>query len=181
MRKVYFLLAASLMIACGRTAKENADTAAAQPEAAAEAPSYPADSVGADGRSFHGLRIAEMGALPLAQLPGLTAEKGGIVEPVKVEGEITATCQAKGCWMTLKMADGSDMRVRFRDYGFFVPKDAAGKMAIVEGKAFLDTVSVESLRHYAVDGGMSEEEAEKKYTAPEITLSFEATGVIIRP
>ena len=45
--------------------------------------------------------------------------------------------------------------------GFFVPKDCEGKVAYMEGTAFYDTTSVDDLRHYAVDGGMSEEEAAK--------------------
>ena len=140
--------------------------------------SYPPDSIGEDGRSFHGHRIDEQGAMPLAQVTSLMDQQGGL-SSVKVAGEVDAACQMKGCWMTMKLPDGSDMRVRFKDYGFFVPKDCAGKTAVMQGDAYYDTTSVEMLRHYAVDGGMSEAEAEKKYTEPEVAIAFEATGVII--
>ena len=34
--------------------------------------------------------------------------------------------------------------VRFRDYGFFVPTDSvSGKVAVIEGDLFLDTITVE--------------------------------------
>lgn len=158
--------------------EEPAEEAAAEAKAMAGESGYPADSVGKDGRSFHGHRIDEEGALPLAQVTSLMDEKGDL-SGIKVIGEVDAACQMKGCWMTMKLADGSDIRVRFKDYGFFVPKDCAGKNAVVQGNAFYDTTSVEMLRHYAVDGGMSEAEAEKKYTEPEVAIAFEATGVII--
>ena len=141
---------------------------------------FPADSVSPDGSmSFHGLRIAENDAISLGEMSE-KVNTSGTLEKVKIAGTVEEVCQAKGCWMTMQLADDSDMRVRFKDYGFFVPKDIAGKTAIVEGKAFLDTVSVEDLRHYAVDGGMTEEEAAEKYTEPEVAINFEATGVIIK-
>jgi len=158
--------------------EEPAEEAAAEAKAMAGKSGYPADSVGKDGRSFHGNRIDEQDALPVAQLSSILANEGDMAD-IKVTGEVDAACQMKGCWMTMKLADGSDMRVRFKDYGFFVPKDCAGKNAVVQGKAFYDTTSVDMLRHYAVDGGMSEEEAEQKYTEPEVAIAFEATGVII--
>lgn len=87
-------------------------------------------------------------------------------------------CQNKGCWMKVKMADGSLMRIKFKDYGFFVPMDITGKSVIFEGIAFKDTTSVEDLKHYAMDGGQSEEEI-AAITEPEINTSFLASGVLI--
>ena len=62
---------------------------------------------------------------------------------------------------------------------FFVPKDASGKTAIFEGVAYNDTIPVNDLKHYAEDEGKSKEEIEK-ITKPEVTISFEAHGVIIK-
>ena len=57
-----------------------------------------------------------------------------------VKGRIRDVCQKKGCWMVL--ADGEfQMRVRFADYGFFVPKDSSGKDAYVEGRAAVEEIS----------------------------------------
>ena len=97
---------------------------------------------------------------------------------VKLAAQIDACCQAKGCWMQLNMDNGEQLMVRFKDYGFFVPTDSEGKTAIVEGEAFLDTVSVEELQHYAADAGKSEVEI-KAITEPEYTLGFTADGVLI--
>ena len=70
------------------------------------------------------------------------------------------------------------MFVRFKDYGFFVPKDAAGKKVVMNGAAFLEEMSVEDQKHYAEDEGASEEEL-AQITAPKRTLRFEADGVLI--
>lgn len=184
MKQLSFWLVALLWLGACTPAAEQQAEAESHEEVTAEVSegviTYPADSLSADGGlSFHGLRIDEAGAVPVAQLTGLMAQHGGM-EGVKLAGTVEAACQMKGCWMTIKLDNGEDMRVRFRDYGFFVPKDCAGKVAIIEGNAYRDTTSVEDLRHYAVDGGMSEEEAAAKYTEPEVSIAFEATGVIIK-
>ncbi len=126
-------------------------------------------------KSFFGKKISADNAVTM---PQLTQKMKGKKEGAnKVKGEIEAVCKMKGCWMTLKNGD-KPMRVTFKDYGFFVPKDASGKMATVEGIAKLDTTSVEILRHYAEDEGLSKEEI-AKITEPEIELVFVADGVII--
>ncbi|GAB4416930.1 MAG: hypothetical protein OHK0039_26680 [Bacteroidia bacterium] len=183
MKLNHMLWTLAAMILFAACATSNTQEAAAETETAAEpvAMVYPADSISPDSlRSFHGLRIDEAGAVPIVQLVELVGTQGGSLDQVKIEGTIEACCQAKGCWMTMKLANDEDMRIRFRDYGFFVPKDAAGKTAVVEGRAYYDTTSVEELRHYAVDGGMDEKEAEATYTEPKVTLAFEATGVVIK-
>ena len=100
-----------------------------------------------------------------------------------VRATIAATvgevCQKKGCWMVVN--DGSDdheIMVRFKDYGFFVPKDLAGTQVLIEGKAFKSVIPVDELRHYAEDAGKSQEEI-MAITEPENSYNFEATGVRI--
>src|SRR5512144_810302 len=67
---------------------------------------------------------------------------------VRTEGTVAAVCQEKGCWMTLKSGDAS-VRVRFKDYGFFVPKDCAGAAATLEGVFEVKTVPERTAKHYA--------------------------------
>ena len=81
--------------------------------------------------------------------------------------------------MTLKQANGDDMRVTFKDYGFFMPLDISGKTIVAEGEAVADTTSVDMLRHYAEDEGLPKEEIEK-ITEPKIEISFVANGVVIK-
>ena len=69
--------------------------------------------------------------------------------------------------------------VRFKDYGFFMPLDAAGKEVIVAGKAFVKEVSVADLKHYAEDAGKSSEEI-ATITEPAMEFAFEANGVLLK-
>ncbi len=52
---------------------------------------------------------------------------------MKIEGMITDVCKQKGCWMKVDMGGGQSLMVRFKDYGFFVPIESAGKMTIIDG------------------------------------------------
>ncbi|MDW8303099.1 MAG: DUF4920 domain-containing protein [Bacteroidia bacterium] len=95
-------------------------------------------------------------------------------------GKISDVCQNKGCWMEVQSEDKKHtLHITFKDYGFFVPKDAAGKTAIFKGIAKYDTTTVEELRKIAKEEGKSEEEI-KKITKPEINVSFVAEGVVIK-
>ena len=99
-------------------------------------------------------------------------------DDTKLEGQILSTCPMKGCWMKISV-ERDTILVRFKDYGFFVPKSGAeGKSAIINGKLSVDTLSVAQLRHYAEDAGKSNEEV-SKIINPEITISFLADGVVI--
>ncbi|MEL6846739.1 MAG: DUF4920 domain-containing protein, partial [Bacteroidota bacterium] len=126
MKQSFYLLMISLLwIACQPTKSSTAEAEVEAPveEVVAEKMSYPADSLSPDGMlSFHGLRINDTDAMPVADLQAAVSETGSM--DVKISGEVQAACQAKGCWMTLPLADGSNMRVKFKDYGFFVPKDS---------------------------------------------------------
>lgn len=97
---------------------------------------------------------------------------------IKFRATVTDVCQAKGCWMKLKLHDDSVTMVRFKDYGFFVPKDVAGKEVVVSGTAFVEEMSVADQKHFARDGGKSEIEIEK-ITEPKKTYGFEAVGVLL--
>ena len=106
-------------------------------------------------------------------------ENSKIVSKSKIEGTILSSCPKKGCWMQVKI-DSDTIQVTFKDYGFFVPIDSVeGKNAVVQGDLFLDTTSVEMLKHYAEDAGKSEEEI-ALITEPIYELGFIADGVIIK-
>jgi hypothetical protein len=126
---------------------------------------------------YFGDSITQDGAIAADQLSSQMTGKDSM--KVKLTGKIEEVCQKKGCWMTMNIGNNKTMQVRFKDYGFFVPKDASGKNVVIEGVAFTDTVPVAELKHYAEDGGKSKEEIEK-ITEPEISIAFEANGVIIK-
>lgn len=97
----------------------------------------------------------------------------------KMIGKVDEVCQSKGCWMKVDLEDGRQMMVKFKDYGFFMPKDIAGKEVILNGKAYVNKVPVDELQHYAEDAGKSAEEI-AAITEPETTFSFEADGVLLK-
>jgi hypothetical protein len=97
----------------------------------------------------------------------------------KLSGTIDAVCQKKGCWMELKNGEGSTVRVTFKDYGFFMPKDASGRTAIVDGIAKVEVTSIGDLKEYAKDDGQSQAEIDA-IKEPLRELVFEAKGVIIK-
>jgi hypothetical protein len=104
--------------------------------------------------------------------------KEGDTLSVKFKSSINEVCQKKGCWMTLDLADDKEVFVKFKDYGFFVPKNAQEKEVIVNGKAFVSVESVDVLKHYAKDAGKSQA-AIDSITEPKVTYSFMADGVLI--
>lgn len=113
----------------------------------------------------------EMAALFNTLKPGDTVD-------VKFTSTVNEVCQSKGCWMKIDLGDQETM-VRFKDYGFFMPKNIAGEEVTLEGKAFVEEMSVEEQRHYAEDADATDEEI-AKITEPKKTLSFEAKGVLLK-
>ncbi|MBF6642000.1 DUF4920 domain-containing protein [Flavobacterium sp. J49] len=105
--------------------------------------------------------------------------KKGDTITVQFQSNIKSVCKKKGCWMKMEMAGDDTSFVKFKDYAFFVPLNADNSTAIVNGKAFVDVVSVDELKHYAKDGGKSAAEI-AKITKPEVTYSFLADGVYIK-
>jgi hypothetical protein len=126
--------------------------------------------------STYGAPITKEGAFDVHTLP--EKMKGQSSMDVKIKGTVLAVCQVKGCWMTTDLGNGKTMRIRFKDYAFFMPKDCNGKTFYAQGKATWDTTSVAQLRHYAEDAGKSKEEIEK-ITEPSVEITFLAEGVIL--
>lgn len=109
----------------------------------------------------------------------LTAQVVGNKEvAMKVVGEVESVCPMAGCWMKVKLANGETMRVTFKEYGFFVPKDIAGQKVIFEGIAKQKVVSVSDQKHYAEDAGVSRAEIDK-IDSDKVELTFVADGVLV--
>ncbi|MGE0706988.1 MAG: DUF4920 domain-containing protein [Planctomycetota bacterium] len=121
-----------------------------------------------------GVQQGSGAAVTLPQLKKQVASLHG--RPVRTAGRLQDVCRKKGCWMVL-VDHGVEVRVRFKDYSFFVPRDAAGREAIVEGIATETEIPEDLARHYAEEGG--DPEAAKKIKGPQKVLAFTATGVEI--
>ncbi len=137
-----------------------------------------AQEKGSDEQMYFGEKITPKKAMKFKKLYKKMQKTDGMND-VKVRGTVTSVCQAKGCWMTVA-EDDKEMFVKFKDYGFFMPKDIDGREVIMEGTAYREVVSVDELRHLAEDAGKSKEEI-AKITEPKEELQFLAHGVILVP
>ena len=96
-----------------------------------------------------------------------------------ISGEIINVCPKKGCWMNVKV-NLDTVFVKFKDYGFFVPKTGVeGKKVLMSGKVFMDTISVDRLKHYAEDAKKSKNEIDL-IKEPEYKINMIASGVVIK-
>jgi hypothetical protein len=125
-----------------------------------------------------GEKIDEQGAITVKELETKLAQSNAPVE-AKVTGKVKEVCKNEGCWLTMDMGNEKELMVRMKDHEFFVPKDIDGKTVVVEGEAYMDTTSVEDLKHYAEDAGKSKEEIDA-IIQPEVEPVFEAVGVIVK-
>lgn len=131
-----------------------------------------------DGNKQFGSKFEPKSALTVAELSSKMSGNSGKLN-TQIEGKVSSVCQKKGCWMTIDVPNGESMRITFKDYAFFMPKDIVGKTVVAQGFAYFDTTTVDMLRHYAEDEGKPAEEI-AKITEPKLALAFEADGVIIK-
>jgi hypothetical protein len=149
------LSGAVLLFALGACSQEGEQKTAKEPEQQSEAPAQQAavtPRYKAYGDSVQS--AAEPVALALA------VKTPSPDKIVRITAKVTEVCQKKGCWMMLTDGDVS-VRVTFKDYGFFIPKDLAGTTIIAEGVVAEEVVSEKDARHYAEDAGKSKEEIAK--------------------
>jgi len=128
-------------------------------------------------KSAYGAPVTLTETTPLAD--ALAKPESFTGKEIVVEAIVTKSCKKKGCWMILKNGD-SEVRVTFKDYGFFVPKGLTDRRARVQGVVARQTLSIKDARHFLKDEGASKDEI-KKITAPVETVSFVASGVTLLP
>ena len=122
------------------------------------------------GRDF-GAGLTLKQPTPLAEVV-LTPERFE-QKPVLLHGRLSDVCQRKGCWTVLQ--DGAArIRVRFQDYGFFIPKDSIGAEAFVEGTVKVEILSEKDARHYESESRSGDPDSIK---GPQREVGFTASGV----
>lgn len=114
-------------------------------------------------------------AISVQDLPGKMKENAF---QGKITAVVTEVCQEKGCWMKIQREKNTPMMVKFKDYGFFMPKNIVGKKVVLEGVATEKEISIDQLRHYAEDAGKSKAEI-KKIKKPQKDIQFTASGVLV--
>ena len=129
-----------------------------------------------NGTAVYGDSVKNDQVIELANLPKEMVDENK--KDIKIKGKVKEVCQSKGCWMLMDLGAGKDIRVTFKDYKIFMPKDLAGKEVVLDGFAYTDTTSIETLKHYAKDAGKSEAEI-AAITSPKVQLAYEAKGVVV--
>lgn len=165
MKYLFPLFAIVLFAACGSHNHDHAE------EATSETTEETNSNAGWYGEEFE---FTE--AIEAKEIAGLMNDSSA--NEFVIKGSIEECCQKKGCWMKVATEDGETMRVSFKDYGFFVPLDAAGSTMTMKGVATYDTIDVDFLKHLAEDANATQEEIDA-ITEPELAITFEATGVLI--
>ena len=97
------------------------------------------------------------GEVPVNGDPVTLKEAIGSIEEaegefIKIRGQITEVCQAKGCWMILVDGD-TYARITFEDYGFFVPTETSMQRTVIFGQLSQRTLSGQQAEHFAQDAG----------------------------
>jgi len=124
----------------------------------------------------YGSNVNVAGAVPVDELPQLL--KGEQPKMVKVKGTVMDVCPKMGCWLSLEMPDKSNVFVKMKDYGFFVPTELKGKTVVVDAEAKVLKTSVEELKHYAEDAKKSQQEIDA-IKAPKEEIRLTATGITV--
>lgn len=153
MKNVLFILGLTTLVACG-TAKN-------------------AESV--TGKSYGKVAVDESKAITANEMMKQFDPSKGEQE-FTVHGKLNQVCQAAGCWIKVENPGGEPIMIRFKDHFTIPTSTAAGTMAYFHGVAYMDTTSVEMLKHFAEDAKKSKEEIEK-ITEPKVTMMFIADGI----
>lgn len=90
----------------------------------------------------------------------------------QLAGQVQKVCEKKGCWMILK-SETQQVRITFKDYGFFVPTDLQLKSIVAKGRLEKKQLSLKEAKHYAKDAGLDP----KAITESPTEYHFVASGV----
>ena len=161
-------------------AAEGAALAQSQPSAGAPA----AGATGPDGRPLP-LAAGQTGhygaaftvttpAVPLSQALQTCVGTG---QACLVDATVERVCQVSGCWFTVAAPDvQATVRIRMKDYAFFVPRNIVGARSTFEGTLTLEDVPEQEAQHYADDEAAAGGER-RVVDGPERTYAFMITGV----
>jgi len=134
------------------------------------------DQVDGDGIVRRGGDLTATAALSVADCVARSGELDK--QSVKLTGTVEQVCAKKGCWWVLASTDPATkdtVRITAKDYGFFVPRDAKGRQALVEGVLSVKTLSPDEAAHLAEDAN----DPSLKDKKSEIQL--EAAALELRP
>lgn len=111
---------------CAAAAAKTEQETQKQPDAAQQ---------GAEGRAFGG-QLALSAVIPVADVLADPAQHLG--NTLQCVGIVARVCERAGCWLELRAESAAPeqpgLRVPMAGHAFFIPQDAVGRKARVEGK-----------------------------------------------
>lgn len=168
---VWCVVAGLSVLGCGQPAEAPAATAVSTspaPASAASEPAAPAVALAGGEQAFGAPMVGDREPVALSAVINDPEAYTGQV--VRTEGEISAVCQAMGCWMELRDEQARAVRVPMAGHSFFVPRDVSGRRALVEGPLRVRPLSAAEREHLAAEGA----------TATDVGLELSATSVVVR-
>lgn len=191
-RAILTLLFATALVACDKPADQAANTPEVTAEPTTEQPEQPevaaveaatpkpssglAEDLKSGEQGFYGAQFTVIEEpITLAN----AFEHAGD-QPIKVEATVQTVCKKKGCWFTMG-GEGvdQDVRVRMKDYAFFVPRNSEKAHVVAEGTLKERELSQEEAQHYA-DDAVEAGETPEKVDAPQKVWEFTATAIELR-
>ncbi len=130
------------------------------------------------GKSYGPVKVDVSKAISVEEMLADFESKTGEVE-YTFEGDLVEVCSKAGCWVNIDKGDGDLFMVRFKDHFTIPPGTEVGTGAYLHGVAFMDTIPVADLQHFAEDAGKSPEEI-AMITEPEFELNFTADGITLK-
>ncbi|HMS33969.1 MAG TPA: DUF4920 domain-containing protein [Ignavibacteria bacterium] len=116
--------------------------------------------------------------------PGMTAmDYGDLLKSadennervILVKGTVAEVCQGMGCWMV--MTDGSKSVRATTSHEFFLPKDIAGREAVIYGKFKITEISEDDARHYNEES--KNPVSNESIVGPQKVMEIDAIGIKI--
>lgn len=184
MKKViYSVFAFTLLLqSCGETKEENTEPATENQAADSTAV---VEKVMVDGYEYYGIKEMDaQGGVSVQEMIAIIDSTGAFEG--KINTSLYGVCKKAGCWVTIDNPGGEPIRVVFGEHAFFVPVDTKeGREVVIEGKAIMDTTSVDMQKHFLDDAKEAGQEvpqsAYDEITEPLVEVSFNATGILIKP
>ncbi len=162
--------ALSVLFALLLPAAQATETAVADAEQKVIRLSEPVEST--DAYEVFGAPMTDAGqAVSLHEL--VSNEEQYLGREVLLRTRIAKVCQKKGCFFIAQ--DGNAVaRITFKDYGFFIPTDSAGKEVTLTGTFNRQQLSGAKARHYQQDLG------ETPAKRPGTSLEYQVVATSVR-
>ncbi len=104
---------------------------------------------------------------------------------VQVKGSVKSSCTEAGCWMRLDAGDGQVLLVKSSDESILVPKDVAGRTAVVEGVVVVEHADAASSDDTAATSDDTAKAptcaraSEEGHTCAQANVRLETKGVVL--